>query len=102
MKLKYVGHKARLPVDFPIGVKTLGARKHTIFADPFIEMSEEDAQKLLALSPDKFIIVDEEQFDEMNRPVKKRGRPKKAVAEESANEVMEANVDGLDAQSDAN
>lgn len=51
MKLKYVGPKiGGMPVQFPIGVKSVGQYKKVVVADPYIEMPEKDGKKLIALN----------------------------------------------------
>lgn len=56
VEVKYLGSKAKMPVSFPIGAKSLGAIRETKFVGKgeSIEMSEEDADKLVALDPAHF------------------------------------------------
>lgn len=59
MKVQYVGHKKHMPVYLPIGAKTKGTIKQTLFANPFLELCEQDAKALVELAPAHFVLVPE-------------------------------------------
>ena len=87
MKVKYLGHKPKMPVRLPIGCKGRSAVKQLLWADPYVELADADAQKLVKIDPRNFGIasVDSSAGVEIHEdmpPVKKpgRGRPKKVDA----------------------
>lgn len=57
--VRYKGHKPKMVVWFPIGVKSKSAIKEVKWADPLIEMHPQDAEKLVLLDPTNFEIVDD-------------------------------------------
>jgi hypothetical protein len=62
MKVRYkLGVKPKVPVYFPIGVKNRSAIHETkwILKGEHLEMSEEDAKKLVSLDSINFEIVEE-------------------------------------------
>lgn len=69
VKVKYLGSKkGGMHVSFPIGEKSPSAVKEVKVANPFLEMSREDAEKLVSFNkPDEapaFAIVGEESAPE--------------------------------------
>ena len=80
MTLKYVGHKAFFPVDFPIGVNRKSSVIRTVFADPFVELEQKDAEHLMSINPGKFEVVEPEVEQAPVKKPKKRGRPRKTNA----------------------
>src|SRR5688572_1350521 len=62
MKIHYKGHKAKMPVYFPIGVQSRSAIEKTQWCDPWTDMKDEDAAALVKLDPRNF--ETEEQFKE--------------------------------------
>jgi hypothetical protein len=78
--IKYKGHKPAMPVLFPIGARTMSAIKETKKADPFLEMSDEDAHALVKLDPANFEIVVEEK-ETPKKESAKEVAPKEEVPE---------------------
>jgi len=78
MKVKYIGPKPRKGIVLPIGVRNVSSRIGVVWADPFAELSDDDARKLIQWSPADFQIVGEAEGEkEEIAPVKKKlGRPK--------------------------
>ena len=56
--VKYKNHKDAMPVNFPIGARSLSEISQVRFADPYLEMSDEDALKLVELDPYNFELWD--------------------------------------------
>lgn len=69
MVVLYVGRKGKISVPYPIGAKRRGDTNKMLWADPELELSEADANKLVKLDPHNFRLS--------TNPPKKRGRPKK-------------------------
>ena len=60
--IKYKNKKdGGMPVSFPIGAKQKSAITHTKKANPYLEMSDEEATKLVILDPQNFEIADAEE-----------------------------------------
>lgn len=71
MKVRYTGHKDRMPVTLPIGVKKLGLVTQVLFADPLVELDEGDALALVKLDPVNFELA-EEIVEKPKAPAKRR------------------------------
>lgn len=55
----YKGHKSRVPVTMPVGVQNLTGITEVRWANPNIDLTPEDAQKLIDLDPAHFeLLVD--------------------------------------------
>ena len=77
MKVKYKGHKKKgVPVWLPIGVQRLGGVKKKLWADPYVELSDEDAKALVELDSQNFELAEQPKEEKKEKP-KKKGRPKK-------------------------
>ena len=59
MRVKYRGHKKRMPIWLPLGVKSRSAVEQELWADPYAELSLEDAATLCARDPHNWEIADE-------------------------------------------
>lgn len=57
VKVKYKGHKDEMPIDLPPGCHKRSAMESKVVADPYCEMSQEHAEKLVELDPRNFEIV---------------------------------------------
>lgn len=81
MKLKYTGHKKQIPVNLPIGATKRSLIERTIFADPYIVLSDEDAAALMAIDNNfEIVTADLDTGTEIHTDAeakKKGGRPKK-------------------------
>ena len=80
MQVKYLGPKPKKGITLPVGVKHRGKIKQVVWANPFAELPDEEALKLVSTHPD-FQIVQQEPAagceiheEPPKRPV---GRPKK-------------------------
>jgi hypothetical protein len=87
MRVKYLGKKPKVTIVLPFGAQSHREIKKLVFADPFAEIPEEDALKLIAFDPANYQIVKEElPVAEIGTEIhhdapapKKRGRPAKVA-----------------------
>ncbi len=56
-KVNYKGHKKNMPVQLPIGIKSQGGVRKTLYADPVVELEDKDAIALVKLDPHNFEIA---------------------------------------------
>lgn len=80
MKVRYTGHKKSCPIELPIGAKSKGTIKKIVIANPFAELEDEDARKLVEINSHFEIVLDGTEIHQ-DVPVipKKRGRPAKVA-----------------------
>lgn len=57
MRVRYKGRKELMPVTFPVGEKRKSAIKEIKFADPYIDLTDDEARLLVELDPVNFEIV---------------------------------------------
>lgn len=83
LTVRYKGHKPKVPVNLPVGAKRLSQIKETRFAQPYIDLPEADALRLVELDPHNFELASSEVMPKQGlvilEPKRKAGRPKKGA-----------------------